>query len=54
MAEKQQQHTLHGIEPELWKRVKAAAALCGQSLSGWVVQALERHLEAIDHKESER
>ena len=54
MAE-EQRNTLRGIDPELWKQVKAAAALGGQTLAGWVAQALKCHLEATGPpKEEER
>lgn len=43
---------LSDIPSELWARCKAEAALAGQSLNDWVIDALVRKLEdAIDIRE---
>ena len=48
----EQRITLRGIDPDLWRRVKAAAALGGQTLQGWVIQALRCHLDATGHRQA--
>ena len=45
---------VRGIDPQLWRRVKAAAVLGGQTLGQWLTAAVTAHLEATGHREDER
>jgi hypothetical protein len=35
-------YTLKGIEPMLWRQVKAAAALKGQTINEWLLDTIRR------------
>ena len=45
---------VRGIDARLWARVRAAAALGGQTLRQWVTAALTAYLEQTGHREDER
>jgi predicted HicB family RNase H-like nuclease len=42
MAERRTAYTLKGIDPGLWRLVKSAAALKGQTLNEWILEVIRK------------
>jgi hypothetical protein len=46
MKDKKTAYTLKEIDPELWRRVRAAAMLEGLTAGAWILKLLEKTLPA--------
>ena len=45
MPEKKGAYTLKGIDPALWRKVKAAAALDGLKIGDWILKTIKKAVE---------